>query len=221
MNISRSAPAQWLLATCALLLLAGCVSSPVIRSDFDPGADFSRYRTWGYYEPLAMEKEGYATITSQRIRSAVRREMEQRGYVYDQVSPDLRVNMQTSIEDRVNVHPGFYDPFYGGGFGYYGYRPWGWYGGGYMYGQPYVYTYREGTVVIDVVDAAQDRLVWTGSASASLRGNKTPQERAADTDYAVQQIFTQYPYGVATAPVQQGSPQPASQQQPAPMQPVQ
>lgn len=203
MNKSRPTLLRWLLASCALLLLAGCATGPTIRSDFDPAIDFSHYRTWGYYEPLSAEKSGYATINSQRVKDAVRREMTQRGYTYTPASPELRVNFYTSIQDRVRVSPGFYDPyFYGGPWGWGGWGGWGWGGGWYgapFYDRPYVSSYREGKLVVDVVDAAQNRLVWTGSASEPLRSKQTPQERAAGVDNAVTQIFTQYPYAAGTA----------------------
>ncbi|RYZ74980.1 MAG: DUF4136 domain-containing protein, partial [Lysobacteraceae bacterium] len=50
-----------------MLLLAGCASAPRIDSAADPEADFGRYRSFGFYAPLALEKQGYATPATDRI----------------------------------------------------------------------------------------------------------------------------------------------------------
>src|SRR3546814_11145902 len=88
----------WLLAACALVLLAGCATGPRISTDADPEADFSRYRSWAFSEPLAMEASGYSTWLTERIRDAVRRAMDARGSVYDAGQPDLRRNCQGSCQ---------------------------------------------------------------------------------------------------------------------------
>ena len=69
MNLSKSTP-SW-LAALALLLLAACSSGPTVRTDADPAADFSRYRSWDFYQPIAMEANGYTSHTSEQVRAAV------------------------------------------------------------------------------------------------------------------------------------------------------
>ena len=64
-----------LVALSSLLALAACASAPRVASQADPGADFSRYRSFAFYTPLALEQNGYTTITSNRIRAAVRAQM--------------------------------------------------------------------------------------------------------------------------------------------------
>src|SRR3546814_6252619 len=47
----------------------------------------------------------YTTLfRSERIRDDVRREMDARGYVYDEGSPDLRVNFQGIVQEKTNVY---------------------------------------------------------------------------------------------------------------------
>src|SRR5688572_3950832 len=102
MNLSRLSLRTALMFF--VLLLAGCVSTPRITSDMDPSADFSRYRTFAFYSPLAVESRGYATPASGIMRSAARREMEARGYVYDESSPDLLVNINAYLSERTDVY---------------------------------------------------------------------------------------------------------------------
>ena len=71
------------------LLLAGCATGPRITSEADPEADFGSYRTFGFYTPLALEKEGYATPTTDRIKAAARAQLESRGHVYTTQQPDM------------------------------------------------------------------------------------------------------------------------------------
>ena len=93
-----------LLVAAAVLVLAACATGPRITSDVDPSADFARYRTFAFYSPLAIESQGYATLTSGRIKDAARRQMEARGYVYDEKSPDLWVNLNAYMQEKTDVY---------------------------------------------------------------------------------------------------------------------
>jgi len=179
----------WLLAACALLLLAGCATGPRISTDADPEADFSRYRTWAFYQPIAMEQSGYSTFLTQRIRDDVRREMEARGYAYDEKSPDLRVNFQGIVQEKTDVYSvPRSDVQY-----FYSYRARSYYAVPFWYDETQVNRYTEGTLTVDLVDAAKNRLVWTGAAIGRVT-RKAPQERAAEVDHAIGEIFLRYPF---------------------------
>nr|WP_231732455.1 MULTISPECIES: DUF4136 domain-containing protein [Stenotrophomonas] len=92
-----------LFVVSLLLLLAACASTPRVASQADPSADFSRYRSFAFFSPLALEQHGYTTITSNRIRAAVRTQMESRGYVFDEANPDLWVNLNAYLQDKTQV----------------------------------------------------------------------------------------------------------------------
>ena len=49
---------QWLLVVLATTMLAACATGPQVRTDYDPTADFGKYRTWSFYSPIAMEESG-------------------------------------------------------------------------------------------------------------------------------------------------------------------
>lgn len=187
MTIPRLLP-RLLTLLSTLLLLAACVSTPRITTDTDPQADFSRYRTFAFYAPLAAEGEGYSTPASGLMRTAARREMEARGYVYDESQPDLLVNINAYVEERVDE---FYAPsmYYGA---YYGYRGAYW-GGPYWMDYPHTYRYSEGTLNVDLVDARRRHLVWEGIAVGRV-SNMRPSDRAARIHAAIAEIFMQYPH---------------------------
>jgi len=189
-----------LLAVCALVLLAGCATGPRVSTDMDPGADFSRYHTWAFYQPIAMEQSGYSTWITQRIRDDVRREMQARGYAYDESSPDLRVNFQGIVQEKTDVYTMPRTDFQY----FYSYRHRAYYAVPFWYDETQVSHYTEGTLTVDLVDAAENRLVWTGAAIGRVT-RKAPEDRGADVDRAISEIFLRYPFragsGAGSLPV--------------------
>lgn len=178
----------------ALVVLAGCATAPRVYTDFDPAADFSRYRSYAFHQPLAMEESGYSTYLTETIKAGIRREMDARGYVFDAGNPDLRVNFQGVIRERIDVYTiPRSDPYF-----FYGYRARAYFPMPLWYDETQVRHYTEGTLTIDVVDARRKHLVWTGAAIGRVT-QKTPQERAAEANRAVTAIFERYPYSASSA----------------------
>ena len=182
--------AAWLSGLCMLVLLAGCATGPRITTEADPRADFSSYRTWSFYTPLAIESEGYETATSEVTKAAVRAEMERRGYVYSEQSPDLWVNINAYLERRTDVssYPTV-DYAY-----YYSYRHRGYFAVPYWNERTQVYRYTEGTMNIDLVDAKRNALVWEGIAVGRVKRNQDAAARDAAIDATIREIFAAYPH---------------------------
>ena len=178
----------------ALVLIAACATTPRVSTDMDPRADFSLYRSYAFYAPLAMEESGYSTYLTDQIRASIRREMEARGYTFDPVNPGLRVNFQGIVRERTD--------FYSvprSDFGYfYNYRARSYYGFPVWYDQTQIRRYTEGTLTVDLVDAARNHLVWTGAAIGPVV-QKTAQERSAAADRAIASIFARFPYRAGSA----------------------
>lgn len=178
------------------VLLAACASGPRISSEVDPEADFASYRTFGFYKPLALEKEGYATPTTDRIKAAARAQMESRGYVFNADRPDLWVNLNAYMQERTNVTSiPTVDYNY-----YYSYRARSYVAVPYWRDRTDVRQYTEGTLNVDLVDRARNRLVWEGIAVGRVSRLK-PGERDARIDSAVAEIFARFPHrALAAAP---------------------
>ena len=170
-------------------LLAGCATGPRITTDTDPAADFASYRTFAFYDPLAVETKGYATPSSQRMKSAARREMESRGYVYDEAKPDLLVNINAYINERQDVISTPQLQFRT----YYNYRYKSYVQTAYWADRTDVYNYSEGTLNIDLVDALRKQLVWEGIAVGRMANTK-PAQRDTRIDSTIGEIFAQYPH---------------------------
>jgi hypothetical protein len=183
-----------LLLLLALAFLASCATGPRITAEADPRADFSQYRTWAFYSPLAVENEGYATPTTIRMKDAVRAQMNSRGYVYAEENPDLRVNLNAYMERRTDVTS---TPYVDYGY-YYSYRARRYVAVPYWYDRTDVYRYTEGTLNVDIVDAARNALVWEGIAVGRV-ANLKPADRDARIDSTIAEIFARYPYRAGSA----------------------
>jgi len=173
------------------ILLASCASKPTIQSDYDHSVDFSKFKTYGFFNPMGIENPNYSSIYGSVFRDAISKELESRGYVQSD-SPDLLINVSGRMQDKTKVTT-TQDPYMGG---YYGYRR-GAYGawGGYGYGSStHVSQYTEGTVNVDMVDRVQKRMVWEGVAVGRVNEKKTNEETRTNIHAGIQEMFAAYPF---------------------------
>jgi hypothetical protein len=200
---SASALARGLLL-CAAVLFAGHAGMAdakskklQVRSQADPGTNFSSYRTYGFVPEPATNVEGKTTALTIYLMKAIRQEMDSRGYQYTEESPDLWINFnayrRAGADTATHVTPAY------GYSDYYGYRAG-------LYNLPYVgfgemeetVHYTVGTANIDVVDAHKKVLIWVGVADGRLTDAmmNSPDESIAKI---ISEIFAKYP-GKAAAP---------------------
>lgn len=181
-----------LIATLALLgLLAACSNAPIVRSDYDPRADFASYRTFAFMEPLGTDRAGYTTLLTERFKRAAALQMESRGYALDEKNPDLLINFQTHVQSRTE-YVGPPPMMWGGGFGY-GYGA-GFYGGwpGYAFG-PDVIQYNEGTMKVDLIDTKRKQMVWEG-VGTTLVGDAQQTPSDEQVQNMMVSLFARYPF---------------------------
>jgi Domain of unknown function (DUF4136) len=175
----------------ALTMLAGCESGPTIRSNLDPQANLSSYKTYMFPERAGTDRPGYSTPITSYFKEAIRREMDSRGYRYVENGPaDLLVNFNANSRENVDVRttPG---ATYGYGYGYYGYRG-GLYGASAFPPEVETVRYKTGTANVDVVDLARKQVVWEGIAEARLTNKMMSDPRTAISN-VIAEMFLQYP----------------------------
>ena len=165
-----------LLGLGAALALAACASGPDVRTDFDPGADFAAYHTYAWANETP--QPGVNPLTWQRTKDAIDRTLQARGYTLGE-PPQFAVGFTLGKRDRIQTWTT--GPYYSG-WGRWGGA--GWHGGGVQVEQ-----YTEGTLTIDVFDAATQRPVWSGVSTQTIGGGVSQ----ATIDAAVSGVLAKFP----------------------------
>ena len=181
-----------LASTVAVLALVGCASAPTVRAMFEPSTNFAQYKSFGFMSPLDTDRTGYRSIVSQQLMAATQRELEARGMTRVEASPQLLVNFSANLSEKLQVTsmPG---PTVVSGR--YGYRR-GVYSTWPAYEQTTVTQYTQGTLTIDIVDAARKQLVWEGVVTDSVT-QKDLDDIPTAIKAAVAAAFTKYPVAAA------------------------
>ncbi len=180
---------------CILAIVASaCSSTPRPMSNVDPSVDFTQYRTYGFFDRLSTDRENYESLTSNFLKVAVAQEFDKRGLVYAE-NPDLIVNFYVHTKEKIrsrsvptaSAYYGWRDPFY---------DTWGGYGGY----ETRIDQFTEGTLHIDVVDAATNRLVWEGNVSGRVT-EEVIANLEKSIDSGVRIIMSTYPIAPGGKPV--------------------
>jgi hypothetical protein len=159
-----------LLAVTAVLLLSACASGPTIVASTNPGTDFRSFETCDFFEPLGTDRSGgVQTPLSTRLMAAMEREMKLRGLTHSD-APDLLVDFTVSAVDRVDVRSTPTHTVHRSHWNR-GFSTWPTY-------STTVRQYTEGSLIIDLIDPKQNRLVAEGAATS----------RISNTDFTQQQI---------------------------------
>lgn len=180
----------------AILLLTACATGPRIHSLHDPATDFGQFKTYNFAPEASGGAEKYRGFLTQYLEQAIAREMENRGYRRSDGNPDLLVNFNVSTREKLDVRdvPGMRaSPFYYRHPYYYSYRfgfydPWPYY----AY-ETRVVQYTEGTLNIDLIDAARKQLVWEGVAIGRVRESDRDNMRERVNE-VVASVFGKYPF---------------------------
>jgi hypothetical protein len=170
-----------------LALVAGCASGPTIRSNSDKSVDFGSFRTFGFFEPLSTDREGYQSLISQQLIASADRALVARGLERTDTNPDLLINFSANLDQRLRVTQTPSSPtrnFRSQRRGLYSTWP--------NYQQTEIRQYTKGTLGIDVVDAARRQLVWEGFALGRVT-QRTTDNIGPVLDAAVVEIFAQFP----------------------------
>jgi len=187
-----------------VLATVGCQTGPAVYTNVDPDADFAAYRTFAFGDPLGTDRgDGTRTLLSKFLVRETTNQLQQRGYVKadDASAADLRVNFFLHTEDRRYTYstPAPY-PYYSSNYGYRRYGAWNSY-------RTVTRQYTEGTLTIDLIDAALNQLVWEGTAVGEVQ-RVTDQNLEAEAAAVVRAIFGKFPVAAGAAVAKAPSPLP-------------
>ena len=160
----------------ALLLLSLLIAVPLahanIQVDYDQDYPYGTTRTYGWKKTPGTD---VGDLAHKRIVAVVGRYMEEFGLT-ESDDPDVWVTYHGNTQDKVVVDVRHW------GYAYPSRMYWGPYWRGY-YGTAWdstatTRTYTEGTLVIDVIDADSDQLIWRGTATGTIPDRTKKQEKA-------------------------------------------
>jgi len=169
--------AQILLVALLLAAFYGC-SGISVRTDFDEKTDFTVYKTYDWIKFREESQSGLMNdpLLRKEIMDSVEKELAAKGYTpASGGAPDFFVAFHMGSRKKIDVDHYYYT---------YGYR-------GRLSGHDVsIRKYREGTLIIDIVDAAAKELVWRGHATSELHGR---EEAAGDARASVEAIIRKFP----------------------------
>ncbi len=151
-----------LILLAGLVILGGCQSPVAVDYDL---AETERIQNYVSFKiDTRKERENYGSIAlsplvDRRITYAIQNNLEARGYAKADEA-DFRINFHTLTKDQTEVHDLGYGP------APFGREP---YFGDYSYGRLFIDKYEEGTLIIDIIDSASNRLVWRGAHTRRLQ----------------------------------------------------
>ena len=147
--------------------------------DYDPGTDFSSYKTYNYYPDM---QTGLSELDTRRLLSALDSVLLSKGFRTSE-EPDFLVNIESreyQLPRNSSVGVGL-----GGGGGNVG--------GGVSIGLPIGQSGREREILFDFIDSQRDFLFWQAVSSGSYRENATPPERERQMREIVVRVMSKYP----------------------------
>ncbi|GAO42682.1 DUF4136 domain-containing protein [Flavihumibacter petaseus] len=176
-----------LLVMVAIVALFSCTSQVKVTTDYNRSVDFSKYKTFAFYQ-LSDHGPGLSQLNQERIINAIKSQLLTMGFTENKENPDLWVNATAIVKEKTQVTAN--SNYYGYG-GYY--RPYGW-GPGFNGTTTYnTYEYKDGSLIIDLIDAASKTLVWQGTGNKEI--DKPSKDPDAAIKAAVAKIMESYPPG--------------------------
>jgi len=190
-SIRRMTPLAAVALALAALVVAGCVTTDA-RTDYDPAADFTKYHTYVWAGGRDMTTQGMLenSLVDKRVKEIVTRQLVAKGLTEVPAGQpsDLVVRYWVGIKEKQQI-----DTVPGAGFGY-GYGPYGPYWGGRWgttYDQVVVNNYREGTLIIDLIDSQTKELAWRAYLVQTVERNL--DKTAAKAEKNAEAAFANYP----------------------------
>ena len=167
----------------AACLLSGCATVSV-SSHTEPGLAWSQYRTfeWGAADPLPASDPRFAKdpYFQDRVAGAIEKQMAAKGFerAAPKATPDLLIHYHANIAERIDVDEIDRDHGYCATADC----------------RPRVTRYEAGAIVVDIIDARTNRLIWRGWARDSVEGVIGNRDRVRHTiDEGVARMFATFP----------------------------
>jgi len=164
-----------------LTFTVSCSNELRVYTDYDPAYDLETFLTFDWLDKTNIEAGKnpvyYNELNDKRIKSAVEHELTTRGYVHSETNAELIIHYHIMIDDKETSIPEHEATTYGP---YWQQAP------------SYVVVYKEGTLIIDIMNA-DNNLVWRGSAAAPIEEIYSPEKVTKLITNAIKKIFKTFP----------------------------
>lgn len=169
----------------SMVFLFACASGiKVANVEALPGADFSKYKTYGFYEVKASGDTITAGFTERigYLKNAISEEMNKRGFTAS-ANPDLLINIGIVVKEEIQTRQT--DWATDGRYTYVGQRNYKWESKEIETGR-----YRNGTVSLHIVDAAKQTMLWKGTAQGVVPEKEKNIPQAASN--GMKELFAKF-----------------------------
>ncbi len=166
-------------------LLGPACSSVRVDSDHDPSIDFALYHTYAW-APASLSSPSDPTVDTnffdRRVRESLKAELERRGLRPHEGGGEPGLLVAYFVRQQTHLGPNSvgaaasWDYPYGGIGGY--------------WAPVDIRQYKEGTLVIDLIDAKTHQLVWRGVATHAFDDAGVKEKQVRD---AVTKLMKEYP----------------------------
>ena len=175
----------------ALALLSVPALAQSVDVDYDKTANFRAYKT--YALGTVKMSDDASPLMVQRTVSALEGQMSAIGFRKVQSNPDLIVEIQSSTREELSYTSwGDFSPYWGGPYPYWGGVAYPfWHSGGFSGFD--VQTILIRTLIVDMIDARTEKVVFRGTAEDTVSHKAKKNERKAYE--AVAEIFEESPWG--------------------------
>jgi hypothetical protein len=175
--------------TLGIVVLIGLFAAPVVAQqvyvDYDRDYVNKVYKTFAWAPTPETSLAEEHPLMHSRIKNAIEYYVTKGGAVEDRDDPDCYITYHTNTSEEVRYDTTNYG---------YGYGPgWGWdpyWGGGMSTSTTTARTYERGTLVVDIWDAEDKKMVWRGSATAIVPEN--PEKATKLIDKMLKKMIKKY-----------------------------
>jgi len=172
---------KYLLFIVMVISITSC-SSVKVAYDYDKQADFTKFKTYAFTEEtLNMPVD---ELNRNRIIAATENELAAKGFTKSD-NPDVLIDIHITAKKRTEAVANT-----SGGYGRYGRYG---YGGGFSTTTVDYNEYVDGTMLINMVDKSTEKIAWQGRGTKTIDEDASASKREQNINYAVKQIFTNYP----------------------------
>ena len=165
-----------------LVFIAASTALASTRSDFTKSFPLQTLKTFEFKDQRRISRDPLANndIWAGEVKEAIRKDLGEHGYVEATGGqPDFYIAYYVGLQDRYDVGAmGYGVPvFHRRGW-------WGWPGGYDVWSVPYT----QSTLIVDIVDAHTNQLVWRGYDSDRLNSGNPEKTLDAAVDHIVSRL---------------------------------